>query len=920
MQAGLYIAHHRWLDAEYGPGRLHKVGHTGALGRRLCDGAYATAFAPGWRYAAVLEVDTKEEAAALEAAVLHCCRHYRPWPQELIRLDAGRIAEVAAAAAAAMGLGFVRRDGVDYARPTVLSVGAADSAADSVSDRAAPRLPDSVLDRLTVPEEPDLIDEILSWEWTAPPAEMPMAFLPMASLPIASLPIASLPIAETPIAEPGQDETDLDAPEDVGLADFGEPTLPALPPPEARGYQEEAAEACWRELARSSRAILQLACRCGKTLVAFRVIEKELAAGRHVLFLVPGLALLRQTAGKLSQYGAPPPLLVGSDAAPVLLRGGSAVMSTDAAAVRAFLAEGTRKGTGRLVLSTYQSSPLVPTGGFGLVVFDEAHRVCGGRGARPFNHFALASQQGRRLFLTATPAYDTAGLTMREAAIFGGVAFRYHLRQGIEAGYVNNFRLEVVAGVGADADAAAPSQIEDAMGRVTKLLVFCRDTAHAERLCAATRPRGRAAGFECDVAHSRMRAGAPAEALGRFATPGRRAVLFNCRLFQEGVEIPALDGVFFAAPRHSARDIIQSLCRPLSRAPGKADSVVFLPVLHDPGRSFDDPANLERYATIVPYVDALLAEDPRLYEHLLDPERVPYPLGALARGRPAPLLLAAVRRAARQGRAEGGRAAQPSRLLRAEAIPWPLAFGELRRVVETCGRYPKTTDLWRVGGEAINLHTVYRHYAARYAAGALEPYQAAALAALPGWEPFGVEGPYPWGLCLGFLRQWLAEHGSQPPMVNIHTGGYVGLEATAMERLSGALTCINQGDGKARRGKGGDSGFTVSPEKQADLDRLCADYGLRWRKARAPTGELVPGEPTFIQEAYARFKAYHREHGSGGEYITIWFPGFPQKHARQENLAVQAARAAPPRRAGRRPAGRQAGRPAGRPARQAGTA
>jgi hypothetical protein len=147
-----------------------------------------------------------------------------------------------------------------------------------------------------------------------------------------------------------------------------------------------------------------------------------------------------------------------------------------------------------------------------------------------------------------------------------------------------------------------------------------------------------------------------------------------------------------------------------------------------------------------------------------------------------------------------------------------------------------------------------------------------------------------------FLEQWLREHEGVPPMVEINKGGYVGLEASAMERLSGALTCVNQADGRARKGKAPGSGYTLSAEKQADLERICRPYGLRWRKERDAAGALVKdGPPTFIQEAYARFKAYYKAHGPEGEYIQRWFEGYPHKHRVQENSEVQEKGLAPPR-------------------------
>jgi len=152
-----------------------------------------------------------------------------------------------------------------------------------------------------------------------------------------------------------------------------------------------------------------------------------------------------------------------------------------------------------------------------------------------------------------------------------------------------------------------------------------------------------------------------------------------------------------------------------------------------------------------------------------------------------------------------------------------------------------------------------------------------------------------------FLERWLEDNAGVPPMVNISNGGYVGLDASPIERLSGCLTCINQGDGKDRKSKVPGSGFTVNAAKQLDLDRICEYYDLTWRKDRDAAGTLVTGAPmTFIQEAYSRFKEYYKIHGAGGEYIQKWFEGYPLKHKKMERLDVIEAKIAPPRRRTRR--------------------
>jgi superfamily II DNA or RNA helicase len=981
-QSGLYIAWCEWLDHERGPGRLHKVGHTGDLARRLRDDCYTTCFPEeAWCYLATFELPSKEDAFLLETAVLHCCRHHRLGTRELVKLGLGELVALATKAAAVLGLRPTRRDRPVYpfAPARTAPRTAAPPTAPAPAEPAAWRSKRALVEALTVPAPPDwvgaagapapaldlaaVLDDVLALDLEAlaralPPRAAPAEAAPRPSLPpaapcppVAPRPAPSPPAAVPRLAPPPREPAPDDG--DAHLDEAGDPDvldtvreLAATPydllarPIEARPYQREAIDLCLRELRAAGRAVLQMACRCGKTPVAYGVLcallAEAAAEGRPAaaLYLVPGLPLLRQTAQKLASYGfREPVLLVGSDPRAVLLTGGRALdMTTEAAAIRAFLAG----GGARLVVCTYQSSPLVPADAFVLTVFDECHRVCGDAAPRPFNHTLLAPPAGARLFMTATPAYDPPAegvLSMRDRERFGGVAYRYHLQKGIAAGYVNDFRLELVAAPtdpgAAEAQAredALPGQLLAAMGRVDKLLVFCRDTRQAARLCealaAAPRPPG-VAPFEPLLAHSHQPPGAAAAALRRLAEPGVRAALFNCRMFSEGVEVPALNGVFFAAPRHSPRTVIQCLCRPLNKVDGKPPSLVFIPVLTDPARPPDDPANLKRYATIIPFIDALLDEDARLYEHLLDPEEHPYPVEVLGAHTLGPcsaktraLLLRAVRLAVRHG---GKASSRCERLLRVENLPWAVGFAELRRVVLECNRYPKTVDALTVGDARVCLHRFYRWAADEYIAWRgggptkLEPYQVADLQGLPQWERFGVPGPYPVRECLDFLEGWLRDHNGEPPMIEINRGGFVGLDATPMERLAGFCTCINQGDGKERRDKAGNikpagSGFTVSADKQAELDRICRPYGLRWRKERDPSGALIKGGPkTFIQEAHARFMVYYKNHGSEGEYIKKWFPFYPRHHSRMEYLEVQENGTAPPRwRAGKKKARRAA--------------
>ena len=958
---GFYIAHCPLLEVGLGKPCV-KVGHSGDLRARLHESAYITCFPPdSWRYAYCFELDTKLDAAVLEAAVLHCMHDLRLAPRELVMATADRTVAVASAAAAVLGLAPRLRHAPLYpARVPAARAGTqtANSAAASERVRAA----SGALE-------------------VAMAALLPAASerVPAASSPLARSPLLPAPQHQAaPLLKDGAGHAEEFELLDVAVGDT------VIDPPAAelvlRDYQRSAAADVCRELQTSSRTILQMACRCGKTAVAFSVAAQLRA--RRILFLVPGLSLLRQTVQKLASYGRAPlhVLAVGSDSTPIPVRGRALAMTTDPGAIAAFLQPG-RAADEPLAdeplavswtVCTYQSSPLLAESlhGFDLVIADEAHRMTGARAARPFTATLLSPQLGRALFMTATPVYDPVTplvISMSDRALFGGVASRYNLRAGIDAGHVNGFRLELVgvpagapaarsrkgasastaiAGAGT-AIAATVNAIMLAAATVEKLLVFCRDIAHADELAAAVRAAAAAvrtaaaAHTLVAVAHSRMPAGGAARALQEFAAPGVRAILFNCRMLQEGVEVAALNAVFFAAPRHSPRDIIQSICRPLNKFDGKPQSVVFLPVEYDPEIAPDADANLERYSSILPVVDALLDEDPQLFDYLMTRGGAGARAGPGARaGTSAPLaplvpvltaightaLLPVCCRVIRHGvaGARAGARRPPERLLRADAIPFERAYEELRRVVHECRRYPKTTDEWVVAGDArVNLHAVYKGLADRYTgastgtgvcagAAALEPYQRAALEQLPGWLPWGAQGPYAWGPCMETLERWLAERGPDTLAIEINKGGYVGLEATPLERLSGALTCVNQQVfGKAVRERGADGAVAVRVHAAdrvpaahaADLDRICARFGLRWRKEFRADGTVDSARPTFIQEAYGRFKALYAAGGSDHPYVLEHFPGYPLKHARQCALDLVDSPALPPRkpRAGCRP-------------------
>lgn len=906
-RTGVYIAVHPWLNAA----GFIKIGFSTDLDTRLEMSAFTTCFTPEWVFVNTYECESRREAMLLEQATLYCFHNYRVPQRELLRLKASVVDGMIAKIAERLNIHILR---CTYAPTSTSFVGPPPATVDDSENGTSGHSNDlhtraTLCSESTLPSASKHIDELqvlpgfltseidtpllipfldtlndIRHNFQASGAMNGGCALPMKTSETVSLDCSEYDIVEyTTLCEENYEFTAL------------------------RSYQAEAVDRVKKELRAFGKAICQMACRCGKTAVAFQIIKDALCTSpstTRILYLVPGLALLRQTARKLYSYGLHNItfLLIGSDSTPLQLDNNVSIsMTTNVQIIDEFL----RCNHNLIVLSTYHSSPMVAAFNvFDITIFDECHRVCGSLEASTFNTILRSPQHGSRLFLTATPTYDTP-ISMSDKNLFGGVAYRYYLREGIDAGFVNPFDVRII--LGTTLQDMRP-YIYEAMRLVDKMLVFCRNIEHAEELFAQLKSGTTedVPAFKVFIAHSRMRDTcqhsddhrvmvSAATALAHFVSE-TRCVMLNVRLFQEGVEIPDLNAVFFAAPRYSPRDIIQSICRPLNRLANKPRSFVFLPAVYNPSFSDDHPVNLQSYATLVPFTDALMDEDPALFEYMIDPQNKSYDLSVvgvrslkLSNERLKEFVLPAVRRGVRYT------ARSTDRLQRAGRLPWKYIFGEMKRVVLQCNRYPKTNDAWVVGNASLSLSTFYRYVRRGYELHLqdeptyLQTYQIRDLESLPYWSSYGVYGPYPWRECINTLEKHLAEHGKVPPL-EVHKGGYIGLDATPFERLSGCLMGVNQSDARLS--------LRLSSEKQADLDRICLRYNLKWRKKRDTHGVLLPNEHTFITSSYEQFKFLYKNISSYPlfkQYLNYHFPGYPHKHNRMECIHNLQKDTVPPR-------------------------
>lgn len=413
-----------------------------------------------------------------------------------------------------------------------------------------------------------------------------------------------------------------------------------------RPHQARALADLMTAFALHDRVLLTQPPGCGKTLIARW--HAEASNAQRVLVLLPSLALVAQTLREWRRlrswrFDA---MVVCSDPSTAAgaaerasgeyarddpdWRAIKVSVTTDPARAREFLA-GQPDGRPRVVFATYHSSPAVAeaqgslVAPFDLVVCDEAHRLAGAPSAAFRTVLDAGEIRARhRLFMTATPRLCTGdGVTsMDDQALFGPQASGMGFDEAIGSGLLCDYQVMVIAGEPAmvedDPMAATPAAMIKAIDQagLTRILSFHnlvgRSARFAQLLNGRITPGGRR--VSCRHLDGKMPTAYRASVLAWLAEPdaGEVRIVSNARLLSEGIDVPAIDGIFFADPRSSVIDAIQAVGRVLRPAPGKTLGTVVVPVAVPDDADDDTELMLSRYSALWTVLRALRSHDQRL--------------------------------------------------------------------------------------------------------------------------------------------------------------------------------------------------------------------------------------------------------------------------------------------------------------------
>lgn len=111
------------------------------------------------------------------------------------------------------------------------------------------------------------------------------------------------------------------------------------------------------------------------------------------------------------------------------------------------------------------------------------------------------------------------------------------------------------------------------------------------------------------------------EVLGSFGSTAQRAVLSNCRVLGEGVDIRSVDSVALLDPKGAPHDIVQAIGRALRQKPGQGKlASLIVPVFLQPGELPEDMFTSGSYRPLVKVLEGLRAHDEEAVELLAIPQ------------------------------------------------------------------------------------------------------------------------------------------------------------------------------------------------------------------------------------------------------------------------------------------------------------
>lgn len=423
-----------------------------------------------------------------------------------------------------------------------------------------------------------------------------------------------------------------------------------------RDYQERAISSVISGFEKYSRGQLILPCGAGKTLVSLWI--KNRLQSRHTLVLVPSLSLLRQMKKEwaINSNEYTPYLCVCSEKDidkstnehKIYSYEISGRVTTDSNEIKEFLTNHHQS----IIYSTYQSLEQISTAlkgtgfRFDLAICDEAHKTSSiGSNSFSIVHDDINVPIKKRLYMTATPRVisnaiknklpkQTLTYDMSNHKIFGPEFHRMSFKEAIDASILVDYKI-IAVGV-------TDKEVENAFNndKYTNDGDSIDEIAHnyaLEKIMSEYKAK-HALTFHSSVQkaklfksrHIKLYPGIFSYHVnGKQSTHERvnlmksfvnakKSIITNARCLTEGVDVPAIDVVYFCDPKNSKVDIVQATGRALRKADhkNKTTGYVVVPIFHHIDSDIEDVIESGSFYTLISVVRSLSAHDERLVDEI----------------------------------------------------------------------------------------------------------------------------------------------------------------------------------------------------------------------------------------------------------------------------------------------------------------
>ncbi len=430
-------------------------------------------------------------------------------------------------------------------------------------------------------------------------------------------------------------------------------------PKKPRKHQVKAIQAIVKGFKQYDRGQLVLPCGAGKTLVSLWV-RKALNV-KHTLVLVPSLALLNQIKTEWAENSSScfTPYICVCSERDIDNRRDSLIMysheisgkvTTNAVEIKNFL----NKFPETIIYSTYQSLDSIRSAikdsdfKFDLAVCDEAHKTAGSK----YGKFSLIHSDAnipvkKRLYMTATPRVLSDNIRkklneekvnflydMNNSDIFGPEFYKMSFKEAIEKNIILDYKIfavgindqEIYEAIKNNKYVSNSEKLDQIANNVAlKKFMDIHNLTHAITFHSSIikakdfQVRHKKIDSELNVYHVN----------GEITTNKRnlmmeefkesfKAVMTNSRCLTEGVDVPAIDAVYFCDPKKSTIDIVQSVGRVLRKSSLKIKKFgyIIVPIFHKKNVCLEKSIDGSQFKNLVNVIRALCSHDERIIDEI----------------------------------------------------------------------------------------------------------------------------------------------------------------------------------------------------------------------------------------------------------------------------------------------------------------